>query len=251
MPDKPILFTASNVRAILDGRKVQTRRVLKPPPAVSRWAAGDTLWVRETYATIDNTSFGGTKYYQYRADTDGKCLPGDWPDEEKDNPDRPRWRSPRWMPRVASRITLEVTDVRVERVQAITEEDALAEGIVPRGGGFGVYGDDTIWDSAPELAFFALWNSIHKDDGPHGWFANPWVAALTFKMVEKKLNPMNDKNQTISPPTEDQVAQALCLADCVRVGFAACTWDGIDRCDDAPSETIRERARAAIARWSR
>ncbi len=162
------------VRAILEGRKTQTRRIVKSrykdrfgwgtaQPLIlgdeecfnSRYKCpygkpGDRLWVRETWCPdVEPYTF------RYKAD-------GDEPLE--------RWRPSIHIPRWASRITLEVVSVRVERLQNISEDDALAEGItlVERG-------------TSPVDQFNKLWESIN---GPGSWEANPWVWVVEFKRIE-------------------------------------------------------------------
>lgn len=202
MPDRPIIFSAAMIRALLDGRKTQTRRVLKPQPGVIDagglpaalvaldgyavpgrvqpqrlpYATGDRLWVRETiigargYDALPPSKWGNKPIW-YLADGD---------------PDRAKWfhlsdrkRSPIHMPRCASRITLTVTDVRVQRVQGISEADAIAEGISAA--------DVRMY---PELGtarmrFRDLWDSIH---GPGAWERNEWVAALTFDVKRGNID---------------------------------------------------------------
>lgn len=145
MKERPILFSGEMVRAILEGRKTQTRRVLKPQPKVDgkyllwspnknfhfdgrldqiSWGIedacpygkfGDRLWVRETW--VSGTMNGGDIWYRYRAT------------DEKDVLEGTKWKPSIFMKRHASRILLEVVSVRVERLQDISEEDAEAEGI--------------------------------------------------------------------------------------------------------------------------
>ncbi len=208
MADRPIIFSAPMVRALLDGRKTQTRRVLSaksgigPAHTVQRlgahwlacefdrkwplrlpYATGDRLWVREAWsgdydmrAIKPQDRFGPARQpIWYWADTKRDC--GQW--------ERPR--SPIHMPRWASRITLTVTDVRVQRVQDISNENAIAEGIEPHGHAFTGYGKQAdVW-MAPYDSFASLWNSIH---GPGAWDANPWVCALAFTV--RKGNIDND-----------------------------------------------------------
>lgn len=127
---RPILFSAPMVRAILDGTKTQTRRALKgaqPADPVDRWLAagqvlrcpygalGDTLWVRETWRGDP---------VEYRADTHSHGPADGSRDAESVN-----WRPSIFMPRWASRLTLRITEVRVERLQEISEDDAAAEGV--------------------------------------------------------------------------------------------------------------------------
>lgn len=196
MKERPILFSAPMVRAILAGTKTQTRRVVKPRPMpaggwtvaarprgfeITYWDSdeqercgiacpygkpGDRLWVRETFAKID----GQTQPWietDYRATyTHGDRL-GDTLGIKK------RWTPAIHMPRAASRITLEVTGVRVERLQAISASDAIAEGI-PRGGPENP-------DGIEQREYRTLWESIN---GPASWDANPWVWVIEFDRVE-------------------------------------------------------------------
>jgi hypothetical protein len=180
MKERPILFSGPMVRAILEGRKTQTRRVIKPvqPRADGRWpagrnpiddcpygASGDRLWVRETWGHCD----GGTCYRASEADS---VLPDDG-----------RWRPSIHMPRWASRIALEVTDVRVEPLNSVSEEDAKSEGVtIPS------YDRDLkpvevdgFVSGAARIAFKELWANIN---GLDSWDANPWVWVISFKRVE-------------------------------------------------------------------
>ena len=160
--ERPIIFSSPMVRAILDGRKTQTRRVYGKTLKCQYGVPGDRLWVREK---LRPNGKGCTVVYE--ADglpvmVDGESA--DW-----------RWNvnsiAPRYMPRWASRITLEITDVRVQRLQEISESDAIAEGI-----------DGTDYLS-PVAGFIDLWHAIHKNDGPHGWEENPWVWAISFVVL--------------------------------------------------------------------
>ena len=213
---RPILFSPPMIRALLEGRKTQTRRIIKPQPQPNdgkglhpvrpyhtpqgKWTwvlaatghgdgtsgeycpygqAGDLLWVRESYAPkrVD----GSPHVPLYRADhpTDDR-VPGQY--------GRP-WKPSIHMPRYASRLSLEITDVRVQRLQDISEEDAIAEGIQVDECGHTVHeGDDIAWGSA-KGAFAELWESIHGDGS---WAANPWVWVLAFNVhhgnVDKLLS---------------------------------------------------------------
>lgn len=213
--DRPILFSAPMVRSILDGRKVQTRRVCKVQPPSTEYElatcvsttgdkrnqgkqhwilrdgvnvldssqpyfscpygkTGELLWVKETWLPRCN----GTAAL-YRADyceTEMAGIAGMYSDNG-------RWRPSIFMPRWASRITLEITGVRVERLNEISEADAISEGLdhVPDGAAaFGVKGLATSWRNDPREAFRALWQSIN---GPDSWDANPWVWVLEFRRV--------------------------------------------------------------------
>lgn len=214
MADKPIIFSAPMIRVLLDGRKTQTRRVLKPQPSphvqilkVGRfwdwrdgtrggsvrvpYAIGDRLWVRESFVTgfdIDDEigqPVGDIKVW-YRATDVGLSWYN--PDTESTF-DNPPWRSPIHMPRALSRMTLAVTHVRVARLQDISEEDADAEGF---GGDFPHVVMPHVFPSADKASvltivecFARLWNSIH---GPDAWDANPWVVALTFDVIQANID---------------------------------------------------------------
>lgn len=212
MAIKPILFKTEMVRAILDGRKTCTRRILKGaipfdekaeywnvlkkgewsgPICVeyfmkqgSPYKPGDILYVRETWCL----RFDGEKYF-YKADKntsrEEKCLL---------DYDYVRWHPSIHMPKEAARIWLKVTDVRVERLQDITNDDALkegAEGVRCDHAGSGAYGCtdcmNTGWLEPPLLEFMGIWNStIKKSDlDRYGWDASPWVWAIEFERCEK------------------------------------------------------------------
>lgn len=196
MTDKPIIFSAPMIRALLDGRKTQTRRILKPQPPEglmpermaiageaqpvgAPWSRCDRLWVREAFVRYydldDNDMRVGPLKIAYRADGGFR-----WLDADTDTfRDTPPWKPSIHMPRWASRLTLIVTDVRVQRLQDINEADARSEG----------------WKAPPDgvigwhpIGWFSdLWNSIH---GPDAWDANPWVAALTFTVHKKNIDQM-------------------------------------------------------------
>lgn len=207
MTDRPMIFSAPMIRALLAGTKTQTRRILKPQPytvdgAVFTWenaksaflcgpqsvaenllihgackfALGDRIWVREGFGWLSGNG------YRYRADgekLDDLALGS------------LTWRSPIFMPRAASRLTLTVTDVRVQRLRELSDADAVAEGMGwHNGGGIGHSGwrhDVNYGYVAPtaRLAYAALWDIIH---GPGAWAANPWVAALTFTVRKGNID---------------------------------------------------------------
>lgn len=180
MKDRPILFSAPMVRAILEGRKTQTRRIMKPQPVTGpggsqiidgksvRFCLGDRLWVRETWCKTRNR-------YLYRA----SCC-DDKPSANTDDWDAPiddRWKPSIHMPRAASRITLEVTGLRVERVQDITEADAVAEGVTETFDSAGGCHERT---TAAEN-FRALWEQIN---GVQSWAESPWVWVVEFRRAQ-------------------------------------------------------------------
>lgn len=220
MIERPILFSGPMVRAIPDGRKTQTRRVVKPQPetnpSVSKiffgkhpfspscfrgtpaaglvggsermaWVAedwcgnaigveeegwlkcpygqpGDRLWVRETWAPMPGGPVTPANGVLYRADGhDAKWL----------------WRPSIFMPRWACRIVLEIEAVRVERVQHISESDALSEGCEPI---HGTEPSGSEWTSYA-MGYRGLWDSINAKRG-FGWDTNPWVWVIQFKRTE-------------------------------------------------------------------
>jgi hypothetical protein len=168
--EKPIIFSTPMVRAILEGRKTQTRRVVKPHEIKCPWQVGGLLWVRETFAVIDNTEFDGDIYPEYKADKPDDKYPGDWPeDEAKNNSDAPKWKPSIHMPKKYARIWLEITDIRVERLQDISDYDCAMEGIP-------LTSDD---GSNYRPGFKLLWDQINGKK--HPWASNPWVWVIGFK----------------------------------------------------------------------
>ena len=180
---KPIIFTGESIPAILEGRKTMTRRVLRDQPLCSaeRWIeiggpqnaklpyqVGDLLWVRETWDW--NEEFGSKSrdcpYLFYQAN---QIQP-----EPRNSP---KWRPSIFMPRWASRITLKVTTVKVERVQEISEDDTCSEGVSWES--WAVENDMGDWPAIN--AFRALWDSLNAKRG-HGWDQNDWVGAYTFEV---------------------------------------------------------------------
>ena len=216
--ERPILFTAEMIRAILAGHKTMTRRILKPQPdekySDGRWYAdrydhsrdfvfwgrpgtekanvcglpffwspygdvGERLWCRETWALQIpvGASIHAERVPYYRADHDETFIP-------------PRWKPSIFMPRWASRITLEITGVKAERLQDISEEDAIAEGV---GHGFRmnagwpdyghiVNGVCTLTHDSARMSFATLWDAINGKDS---WALNPWLWVISFKRLEQ------------------------------------------------------------------
>ena len=191
---KPILFSTEMVQAILAGRKTQTRRILKvkgcrefvPDPTWSledceKWGAkpkyqpGDILWVRETSIFLHNK-------WIYKADnlSEMKLFSG--------------WKPSIFMPKEAARIFLKVTNVRVERLQDISEKDAIAEGVDMLGEtkqynwkyykNYNKSQDYTFM--SPIDSFESLWQSINAKK--HPWESNPWVWVYEFERIEKPEN---------------------------------------------------------------
>lgn len=216
METKPILFNSEMVNALLQGRKTQTRRIIKPQPefggAVARsfftkcklGQVGDLLYVRESCRAKELEN--GLDGVEFSADNGFICISNnekasdDWGEmyhySGKKGAIVPSIHMKRW----ASRITLKITDVRVERVQDISEEDAASEGIE-------VFNEDgNLWYSSwmdgekswfsdqwkwhcndPVQAFKELWDSINFKSG-FGWAKNPYVWVITFSVIHKNVD---------------------------------------------------------------
>lgn len=238
MKERPIIFSAPMVMAILDGRKTQTRRIVKnahmmtvdgelvPIAALCPYGQpGDRLVVREKWRIgawdedrgavaidyfdgprrewieVPDPTLDGELFNRlWQQSTDDARAAGLTPDDDGRYRWAPgespcRWRPSIHMPRWASRITLEITDVRVERLQDISEADAVAEGVRQGDGkwhdlgdGEAVFLDEFGWfaperytrHNAPRHAFREAWEIIN---GPESWAANPWVWCITFRRV--------------------------------------------------------------------
>lgn len=178
MKEHPILFCGEMVRAILEGRKTQTRSIIKPQPIKLNdgrdllpfsqlpspfGRVGGKLWVRETIK-INGTTSGPRITY--------KC--DNWELHHPFAPDGPwwiaddnNWRPSIFMPIWASRITLEITEIRAQRIQDITDDDCIAEGMK--------------W-CRPKREYQRLWESLNAERG-YSWASNPWVWVLGFRRV--------------------------------------------------------------------
>jgi hypothetical protein len=194
MREIPIIMGAESVRAILEGRKTQTRRVVTgsdrkmltvcTPNVIVRdlpkYYIGDRLWVRETWALVPTTAYRCSDGIIQTIDPNNNDDAYVYK-ENFDRAERLQWKSPMFMPRFASRITLEVTDIRIERLQDISEEDALAEGM------YGKYeGPNYKYGSKREgvlSQYRRLWDSHNAKRG-YSWKQNPWVWVVEFKVVK-------------------------------------------------------------------
>lgn len=196
MSEKPILFNTAMVRAILEGRKTVTRRILKLPSYIEQsennpdlytlyaegdaypnqymeniigyirppYKVGDVLYIRETWAKITGASSEGGYAYKYKASDEGEY----W-----SRANGFKWKPSIHMPKEAARIWLKVTNVRTERLNNMSCTDVLNEGIKP------AYN--------PLFDFIELWEStINKQNlNKYGWDANPWVWVIEFERIEK------------------------------------------------------------------
>lgn len=205
---KPILFNTEMVRAILEGRKLVTRRVVKPQPpnahdildfdeednsfdflcgmiadncfidfaytAKAPYRPGDILYVRETWCKTD--CFGLQDGYVYKAN-DNSIL--------EQTGFIPKWRPSIHMPREAARIFLRVESVRVERLQNVTDEQAKKEGAEEW-----LVASTRDWDKNPDyiLSFRYIWNHTVKKEyrALYGWDANPWVWVIEFERISRE-----------------------------------------------------------------
>lgn len=219
--ERGMIFNAEMVRALLSGRKTQTRRIIKPQPKATlsgslsgKWLSrplnglllpkiediaihcpfgvvGDRIWVRETFQgplfdydlmdsyCKDPTPFEKPKFCVYKAD--GVPAPEFY---DADDELHCCWRPSIHMPRWASRILLEITNVRVERLNAINEHDAQAEGVAKLRGGFWKHYQPgwTQHQLSARGSFVTLWKSIYGDES---WNSNPWVWVIKFKRIEE------------------------------------------------------------------
>jgi hypothetical protein len=217
MTERPILFSGPMVRAILAGTKTQTRRlvrpvrgyehnnVCRPDMAADPWAVwwhgmservgclqtcpygvpGDRLWCKESHWRFTGCAPAPSAFVPapdgdpYQA----RCY-DDYPELESLRAGACLVRVPSiHMPRWASRLTLEVTDVRVQRLQEISREDAVAEGLEWVSPTFGVQGIAASWNADPRESIRALWDEINGKRAP--WSSDPWVWAVSFSVVAR------------------------------------------------------------------
>jgi hypothetical protein len=217
MKSKPILFSTEMVQAILEGQKTQTRRVLKPQPKEgytpriykgndNQWHLesrksntelemidwkvfqnGTVLWVREKHRKLINCETGKFERYTYYADMP-EAFHYNYPS---------KWKPSIHMPKEACRLFLKITNVRVQRLFEITDQDAIAEGIECKivenikeyraylvKDSEHVFGKNSYPD-APECSFLDLWESIYGNENIN---TNPWVWVIEFERVEKPEN---------------------------------------------------------------
>lgn len=205
MQIKPILFNTEMVKAILQGRKTQTRRIITADGwrvnGIPKWArpggcwfsvnnestatclrilptinAGDVLWVRETWNGVKtgNPKIGYHTAYLYKAD------------DESENPDD-KWRPSIHMPKEAARLFLRVASVRYERLKTISDHDVEAEGALPSIVMTGENISNAAIKAARRISFSKLWDATIQKEKLclHGWDANPWVWVIEFERIKK------------------------------------------------------------------
>jgi len=259
MKEHPIIFSSEMVRAILDGRKTQTRRIIKAPKlhpdygyphwddawidggendqylhipfsgdaidrtthrAYCQYQVGNRLYIKESHK-LTRFNLGGERWvrceYRYEVNDDKAIREFRWKDIPKAQRNRLRkirtwgkWRSSRFMYNFLARIFLEITNIRVERVQDISKKDAIAEGLkeffwddysakLPRVAKDIAKGKrwwnhviikrgrkSSVWD-CPRKAFRELWNDINAKRG-YGWDKNSWVWVIEFKISKDAIN---------------------------------------------------------------
>jgi hypothetical protein len=208
MKIRPILFSTPMVQAILDKRKTQTRRIIKPQPIEatygkmmygeleltmnslknhSKYQIGDIIWVRETWQYSDDLEHP----YLYKQKELEELTPAFFK--------LMTWKPSIFMPKEVCRTFLVCTDVRVERLNDISEKDAIAEGIIEYAYGYwknytslfsGGRPKTNIDFKSPCDSFKTLWQSIN---GKGSWEANPWVWAYDFKQTERPSNFLKDE----------------------------------------------------------
>ena len=247
MKERPIIFSTPMVQAILDGRKTQTRRIVKPQPEDGLWnddkyprsldstltgwngvvagtgeskefkcpygKIGDILWVRETWRIVGwrvgepfvieykdgkkqfDVYLNESRADDYNIECTNQCLDAGLKTDIDDNFIRPKegyptkWRSPRFIPKEACRIRLEITDIRVERLREINEKDAIAEGLKKDGLFYFTpnpkkkkwHDSENLVNLSPIETYRQLWESIN---GKGSWEQNPWVWVISFKHIK-------------------------------------------------------------------
>jgi len=182
---KPILFHSDMVRAILNGSKTQTRRIIKNSIDImkSKYQINDILYVRETFRPFSNITMR-TKDVGIEYKADGECIKWFAEIEDAYASFDGKWKPSIFLPKKFSRIFLKITNVRVERIQDILEEDAIAEGVAPFGlHAYTCYNDDEYSFPTAKESFSSLWDSINKKRG-YPWDMNPWVFVYDFERID-------------------------------------------------------------------
>lgn len=223
MADRPIIFSGPMIRALLDGRKTMTRRVYKgrvepqlglPSEmqedlelrgfnlcgdawAKPRYMSDDRLWVRENFAIVPATAYRMSDGVQQIIDPNEADMAAIYAAGWERS--IPKWRPSIHMPRWASRMTLIVESVKVERLQDINRADAIAEGlslasaIIEEFWRWPAPFDDRTWLS-PIAAYRWLWGELH---GADAWAANPWVAAISFRVIGENIDTLDARGHLL------------------------------------------------------
>lgn len=219
--EHPIIFSSESIRAILDGSKKQTRRI--PNKQNVKWEVGDRLWVKETHKIAEYDNYGQgpvSKHIFYKADNWTQERWNEWQKTMgKFPPSLTRWKPSRFMPKWAARIWREITGIRKERLQDISEEDAIAEGVPEWANKDDIANDhyldrplEPYWcpvcqgqgvhpalgsnlgvieiecencDTSIKL-FRNFWDSLNKKRG-YGWDENHEVIVFEFKKISKDI----------------------------------------------------------------
>ncbi|MDU2939893.1 morphogenetic protein [Superficieibacter sp. BNK-5] len=205
MKERGMIFNAEMVRAILDGRKTQTRRPVKFPlidknmgcelagnelagelAAGNYWNSpfgkpGDRIWVRETFRVMGCATDVARLMYKASERSSFTESARTVPVSSCTKQPSQKWTPSIHMPRWASRILLEITNVRVERLQDISHQDAVVEGMPPSHPSIDAVSKGLGYPDFPRSAFAQIWQSIY---GAESWQVNPWVWVIEFKRVD-------------------------------------------------------------------
>ncbi|MFO0937875.1 MAG: hypothetical protein U0798_15335 [Gemmataceae bacterium] len=204
MKSHPMIFSTEMVRAIRDGRKSMTRRIVKEGTTTPKVSVGDEIWIKETWRPCEaggvsiEYKVGGRVEANDDSDLHNRIVTSTYArtDRERDEENRRnagekgisyRWRNAMFMPKWASRITLRVTSVRIERLWEITDKAAIAEGCKKCGESGWVfegsgYDKARLCHSAPSTAFACRWDELHKPG--RRWEDNPTVMVIGFERQE-------------------------------------------------------------------
>lgn len=191
MKEHPIMFSTEMVKAILEGRKTQTRRVIKYQAehrlSHPYYKVGDVLWVKETFM-YDNKEYVEEYKKNPWMGTPDQSNAEVYYKANEEHPEIFHWRSPMFMPHWASRIDLKIINIRAERLQDISEEDCAAEGVRWMNNGnckdcfqWTVTGEGKDWYDYADDCYKNLWNKINGKKYP--WNSNPWVWVIEFEVM--------------------------------------------------------------------
>lgn len=217
MIERPIIFSTEMVNANLDGRKTMTRRIVKPQPdhfhkfgngpmlpqkgeveiSCPYGRVGDLLWVRETFKQVSHYAFFDDTIFQFKADGKTTMPQLNHPDADIDQCiDMSAWKPSIHMPKAIARIWLMIEGIRIERLNTISEDDAINEGVLEFEDGTyknyftqkGLRAIDGVDCLLAKGSFQSLWCSIN---GLDSWEASPWVWVIKFKVISTTGKPKN------------------------------------------------------------